>query len=609
MDAKPNFTEGSKNITLALRTELFKHEPLDHTKASIRLLQIRADLSRDGLIQCSLRHTTISSTPYSCLSYRWGEPLPSWKILINGKPYHVGRNLYDFLDTFRQSTLNQATENIWIDAMCIAQNDVLERNHQVTQMGEIFSTAKSVYVWLGRMPSIAPVVRGLKDWQNATCEDIGIICCGDILSRYLYNNEYWNRAWITQEFLLARHIIVFLDNEPLDLSDLLSNMESYYLLIENSYKSSSFSRHVDFYQKATDIAGLPLLSVLGRFREKRCSLLQDRIFSVLSLCLPSSRVTVDYDQDPVLLACTVLANSPAPLCLCEVMTLLRDLDLLVDPATEILEVADPRHQAWEGMYVDVDLDRVQLPRTLPCRDLDSPGRLFIRNHTICPVIEEVIMSCARKARDSPSIIDRELANSIPAQNIPYILRQMDQELKLDLAQKMCQSGSSVFTIETAHPRSPQYTLRIPMHSMVNTRVEPHDHCPKIYRGPTRYDRCSKYQINEKDFNLFRKRWSNPDHFYLKSEISFKDCCTVYELLVERDEIPDIWGVHLEVTIDPFLEDLSQHLRGEATLIRGKALEEAIEKVDRFVPMASCRAYGPCRFVCLRDSTEDQTECA
>jgi hypothetical protein len=194
MDAKPHPTEeSSEGHTLTLRTDSFKHEPLDHSRASIRLLQICADLSRDGLIQCSLKHTTISSTPYSCLSYRWGEPLPSWKILINGKPYHAGGNLYDFLDAFRQSTLNQASENIWIDAMCIAQNDVLERNHQVTQMGEIFSTAQSVYVWLGRMSSIPPLVSSLKNWQNPTYEDLGIVR-SELLPRYLYNNEYWNRA-------------------------------------------------------------------------------------------------------------------------------------------------------------------------------------------------------------------------------------------------------------------------------------------------------------------------------------------------------------------------------------------------------------------------------
>jgi hypothetical protein len=189
MDAKPHPTEeSSEGHTLTLRTDSFKHEPLDHSRASIRLLQICADLSRDGLIQCSLKHTTISSTPYSCLSYRWGEPLPSWKILINGRPHHVGGNLYDFLDTFRQSTLNHSTECVWIDAMCIAQNDVLERNHQVTQMGDIYSTARSVYVWLGKMPSIAPILSSLENWQNPTYEDMGTVR-SDLLSDYLYNNE------------------------------------------------------------------------------------------------------------------------------------------------------------------------------------------------------------------------------------------------------------------------------------------------------------------------------------------------------------------------------------------------------------------------------------
>jgi len=38
---------------------------------------------------------------------------------------------------------------MWIDAICINQNDISERNNQVRQMGAIYSQASQVVVWLG----------------------------------------------------------------------------------------------------------------------------------------------------------------------------------------------------------------------------------------------------------------------------------------------------------------------------------------------------------------------------------------------------------------------------------------------------------------------------
>ncbi|KAH6882563.1 hypothetical protein BKA58DRAFT_373527 [Alternaria rosae] len=76
----------------------FQHEPLDQTQASIRLIEINPGLSAEGLIECHVSHTTIEAT-YTCLSYRWGDddPFSLRTILMNGKPFIVRENLFDFL--------------------------------------------------------------------------------------------------------------------------------------------------------------------------------------------------------------------------------------------------------------------------------------------------------------------------------------------------------------------------------------------------------------------------------------------------------------------------------------------------------------------------------
>lgn len=41
------------------------------------------------------------------------------------------------------------TGYLWIDAICINQATTLEKNHQVSMMGMIYSQAECVIVWLG----------------------------------------------------------------------------------------------------------------------------------------------------------------------------------------------------------------------------------------------------------------------------------------------------------------------------------------------------------------------------------------------------------------------------------------------------------------------------
>ena len=41
------------------------------------------------------------------------------------------------------------SSKMFIDALCIDQSDIAERNHQVRQMGDVYRAAKAVVAWLG----------------------------------------------------------------------------------------------------------------------------------------------------------------------------------------------------------------------------------------------------------------------------------------------------------------------------------------------------------------------------------------------------------------------------------------------------------------------------
>jgi hypothetical protein len=97
-----------------------------------------------------MRTTTISEENYSCLSYTWQPVKPRHNIEINGKRVDVGENLYQFLYAARSTNI---TNPLWIDALCINQSHEREKNHQVSQMGDIYKMSDKVFVWLGVLDS------------------------------------------------------------------------------------------------------------------------------------------------------------------------------------------------------------------------------------------------------------------------------------------------------------------------------------------------------------------------------------------------------------------------------------------------------------------------
>lgn len=67
-------------------------------------------------------------------------------IIIDGVDFDVRENLWSALHHLR---LMSETRVLWIDTVCINQSTIRERKYQVSQMGRIYSQAKTVVVWLG----------------------------------------------------------------------------------------------------------------------------------------------------------------------------------------------------------------------------------------------------------------------------------------------------------------------------------------------------------------------------------------------------------------------------------------------------------------------------
>jgi hypothetical protein len=120
----------------------FVHARLDLNTKCIRVVKIDAGEAKEPL-RCSIRVASLSTFAYRCLSYHWG-PSSDKSIVIDNQRLRVTDNLFAYLLQARAMGMRHW---LWIDAICIDQSNVQERNHQVQQMSEIYRNALEVHVW------------------------------------------------------------------------------------------------------------------------------------------------------------------------------------------------------------------------------------------------------------------------------------------------------------------------------------------------------------------------------------------------------------------------------------------------------------------------------
>ena len=126
--------------------------------SSIRLLELQPGAPSQP-IECRLFIVDLASDPiYEAISYEWGDPSKTTSITCDGKHRSVRMNLELALRSFRKPSESRV---LWIDALCINQDDDMEKSHQVAMMGDIYRKAKTGLAWLGPDP---------QDQAQSACE-------------------------------------------------------------------------------------------------------------------------------------------------------------------------------------------------------------------------------------------------------------------------------------------------------------------------------------------------------------------------------------------------------------------------------------------------------
>lgn len=120
-------------------------QPISENQLRILVVKPGTDLSAE--IECTLltdKRETCS--PYTALSYCWGTVVGRRVVWIDGFAFEVSASLASALQYMR---LEKENQRLWVDQICINQDDLKEKKLQVTKMARTYEESDKTVVWLG----------------------------------------------------------------------------------------------------------------------------------------------------------------------------------------------------------------------------------------------------------------------------------------------------------------------------------------------------------------------------------------------------------------------------------------------------------------------------
>ncbi|KAL4947954.1 heterokaryon incompatibility protein-domain-containing protein [Aspergillus filifer] len=215
----------------------YQYSALSKEHPHIRLVTLDPGSWSDE-INCTMHVVPFDGQPvYEALSYVWGNSRVRKRICLNDHDFEVTENLWLAMRRLRNTSTPRV---IWIDAICINQEDDDEKSQQVAMMGEIYKGCMGCIIWLGESSENAE--EGVQSVTAAQAfELLGILATGkhlpelpcfsavedqrmNISERYeahfnaleqLLNLPWWRRIWVIQELVLPGSVKFIYASEEL----------------------------------------------------------------------------------------------------------------------------------------------------------------------------------------------------------------------------------------------------------------------------------------------------------------------------------------------------------------------------------------------------------
>ena len=260
----------------------------------------------------TLKTLSLNDPPtYKALSYVWGDINSKESLVLNGATCLITKNLDIAL---RHLQHEDSPEPLWVDSLCINQEDNDEKSEQVQRMKSIYESASEVIVWLGPSANNSDLVmdflaelgkqacelglpeqipQGGISWPESPADErlqalrrtfnqfmkrAGPMTLIDAYSAFV-QRDWWKRVWVAQELAVAKKPIFLLGNKTMAFDHLNAAVDFWSFQAWESVQSTFF--RTTFAEMANDkvfyklarVAGLAATSMLSYryFYENRTS--------------------------------------------------------------------------------------------------------------------------------------------------------------------------------------------------------------------------------------------------------------------------------------------------------------------------------------------------
>lgn len=310
--------------------ELLQYDPIPHQDMHmVRLVQLLPGKDWEPI------EVVFDVSPldveYEALSYCWGDVSRRSPIVCNGKRLFITPNLKSALRDLRRPDTPRL---FWIDAICINQADISEREQQVRIMHDIYSCATRTVIWLGETfpgneTAFAMLQRvydlfyhmiedGSFDFNAVLFEDAVLpifkqetMPTDEEMHAFLQllKRDWWHRVWVIQEVALAKAVYVTCGEMEMDWHMFWGGaLVAFFLGWHGTQARTRFFGSLFHLKFARDGAQddeesgeLDLLILLRNFREFSATDPRDKAFALYGMTnssLEDMGLTINYTAKP-----------------------------------------------------------------------------------------------------------------------------------------------------------------------------------------------------------------------------------------------------------------------------------------------------------------------
>ncbi|KAH8783001.1 heterokaryon incompatibility protein-domain-containing protein [Diaporthe sp. PMI_573] len=217
----------------------YNYRPLSRPDSTRVLVLLPAQKTVDDL-RCYMDEVRLSDVEdknqgFTALSYVWGADKAFHLIWFENHSLRIRPNLDSALRNLRR---RDRSIRLWVDAVCIDQSNLLERNHQVQQMRDIFSAASETVIYLGPQDggntglSAWNFLERHSSWALDENRDVDRKVAARLDEHLIYfrgeikdveldvlSRSWFRRLWVFQEAVVSRSLSIQCGNRRISWDD------------------------------------------------------------------------------------------------------------------------------------------------------------------------------------------------------------------------------------------------------------------------------------------------------------------------------------------------------------------------------------------------------